>query len=169
MKLKIRTQLFGIVTQLSDKMKIALVCSHGGHLNEILYLMPAFEGHNIFFVTYDSETTKNLKNSYLLNWYGWNFKGKLMEIITIFHAFKILMKEKPDVIVSDGGGEIAVPFCYVGKILGVKIIFIESFAKITTPTAAGKFIYPIADLFLVQWEMLLKKYGKKAKYWGSII
>ena len=150
-------------------MKIALVCSHGGHLTELLCIIDAFEGHNIFFVTYDSEMTKNLKNSYLLNWYGWNFKGKLNEIITIFQAFKILMKEKPDVIVSDGGGEIAVPFCYVGKILGAKIIFIESLAKITTPTAAGKLFYPIADLFLVQWKMLLNKFGKNAKYWGTIL
>ena len=79
------------------------------------------------------------------------------------------MKEKPDIIVSDGGGEIAVPFCYIGKILGSKIIFIESLAKITTPTAAAKFINPIADLFLVQWKILLNKFGKKAKYWGSIL
>ncbi len=150
-------------------MKIALVCSHGGHLTELLYIIDAFKDHTIFFVTYDSETTQNLKNSYLLNWYGWDIKGRIKEILTFLQAFRILINEKPDIIVSDGGGEIAVPFCYVGKLLGVKIIFIETLAKISTPSAAGKFIYPIADLFLVQWKPLLNKYGKKAKYWGSVL
>ena len=42
-------------------MKIALICSHGGHLTELLYLMDAFDGHDKFFITYDNIRTRNLK------------------------------------------------------------------------------------------------------------
>ncbi len=150
-------------------MKICLVCSHGGHLVELMQLLDAFEGKNYFFVTYSSEATKNLKNAYLLKFERWDLKGKILLIKNIIKTTHILLKERPDIIVSTGGGEIAVPFCYIGKVLGAKIIFIDSLARITTPSGGGKFIYPIADLFLVQWESLLKKYGKKAKYWGQII
>ena len=45
--------------------------------------------------------------------------------------------------------------------------YIESFAKRTSPTKAGKMIYPIATTFIVQWESMLKFYPK-AKYWGGI-
>ena len=92
-----------------------------------------------------------------------------MLIMTLIKAVKILLKEKPDVIISTGGGEIAVPFCYIGKVLGAKVIFIETLTRLTTPSGGGKLVYPIADLFLVQWESLLNRYGKKAKYWGKVI
>ena len=113
--------------------------------------------------------SNNFENAYLIKFEGWDLKGKILLIKTILKAFKILTKEKPDVIVSTGGGEIAVPFCYIGKILGAKIIFIETLSRITTPSGGGRLVYPIADLFLVQWESLLKKYGTKAKYWGNVI
>jgi UDP-N-acetylglucosamine:LPS N-acetylglucosamine transferase len=132
-------------------------------------LLDAFEGHNYFFVTYNSEATKNLDNAYFIKFEERGLKAKIMLIKTLIKAFKILIKEKPDVIISTGGGEIAVPFCYIGKVFGAKVIFIESLSRITAASAGGRFVYPIADLFLVQWESLLKKYGAKAKYWGKVI
>jgi len=129
----------------------------------------AFKGHDDFLVTYNSEATKNIENAYLIKFEGWDLKGKILLVKYIIKAFRILIKEKPDVIISTGGGEIAVPFCYVGKVLGAKVIFIETLSRITTPSRGGQLVYPIADLFLVQWESLLKKYGAKAKYWGKVI
>jgi UDP-N-acetylglucosamine:LPS N-acetylglucosamine transferase len=149
-------------------MKICLVGS-GGHLTQILQLMDAFEGYETFFVTYNSETTKNLKNTYLIKHYGErNIHLFLMMINITLKAFSILIKEKPDVIVSTGA-EIAIPICYIGKFMGKKIIYIESLSRIRTRSGTGKIIYPIADLFLVQWQSLLKRYGKKAQYWGKVI
>jgi len=150
-------------------MKICLACSHGGHFIEMMRLTDAFKEHDYFFVTYNSEATKNLENAYLIKSEGKGLKGKILLINTLIKAIKILIKEKPDAIISTGGGEIAVPFCYIGKILGAKVIFIDTLARITTPSGGGKLVYPIADLFLVQWKPLLKKYGKKAKYWGKVI
>ena len=57
--------------------------------------------------------------------------------------------------------------CYLGKIFGSKIIYIETFANINKKTATGRLIYPIADLFLVQWEEMLELYPK-AKYRGGL-
>lgn len=113
--------------------------------------------------------TSNLSNTYLLDFEEKGIKFKIMLFKTLLKAFDILIKEKPDVIVSTGGGEIAVPFSYIGKMMGAKVIFIDTLARVTTPSGGGKLVYPIADLFLVQWEPLLKIYGKKSKYWGKII
>lgn len=150
-------------------MKLCLVCSHGGHFNEMMRLSDAFRDHDYFFVTHGSEATKNLKNGYLIKFDGWGMVGKILLIKVFMKAIYILFKERPDAIVSTGAGEIAVPFCYIGKMFGVKIIFIDTLARLTTPSGGGKLIYPIADLFLVQWSSMLKIYGKKAKYWGRLL
>ena len=55
--------------------------------------------------------------------------------------------------------------CCIGKLLGSKIIYIETMANIETKTVTGRIIYYFADLFIVQWESMLKLYPK-AKYGG---
>ena len=132
-------------------------------------LMPAFEGKEYFFVTYKSDYSQHLKRAYFIEYKVGYIRERITWLKTIFFALRILLKERPDVLISTGGGEIAIPFCYVGKLLGAKVVFIETLARVTTRSAAGKLIYPLADLFLVQWEPLLKRYGKKAQYWGNVI
>ncbi|NJE12861.1 PssD/Cps14F family polysaccharide biosynthesis glycosyltransferase [Thermococcus sp. LS2] len=146
-------------------MKIALVCSHGGHLTEMLYLMDAFRGHDVFFITYNHPRTKALPyRKYLFPNFGENpFRviSHLPEII------RVIAREKPDVMVSNGA-EIAIPFFYLGKILGIKTIFIECYTRVNEPTITGKLVYPISDYFFVLWPEMLQRYGKKAKYVGGL-
>ena len=68
---------------------------------------------------------------------------------------------------STTGAHTAGPMCYIGKILGSRIIYIESFANISTKTITGKLVYPIADRFYVQWEDMKKLYPD-AVYGGWI-
>ncbi len=146
-------------------MKICLLCSHGGHLTEVLYIMEAFEGHETFFVTYDSVRTRQLDRRYLLDNIGknpWKMATAAVRIL------RILRNERPDVIVSTGS-EIAIPAFYLAKLLRVKTIFIETWTRVEQPTGTGRLVYPVADVFLVQWERLLSKYGKKARYEGAIV
>lgn len=76
-----------------------------------------------------------------------------------FVAWKVLRKERPDLIISTGAA-VAVPFFYVGKLLGVKVIYVEIFDRIDRLTLTGKLVYPIADRFIVQWEELTVRYPK---------
>lgn len=147
-------------------MKIALVCSHGGHLTELLYLMDAFKEHEIFFITYDNFRTRELKyEKYLLENIGTN---PLKMTKAFFQMFKILIKEKPDIIISTGS-EIAIPAFIIAKILRIRTIFIESWCRVKTKSGTGKIVYPLSDMFLVQWPELLELYGDKAQYVGAVI
>jgi UDP-N-acetylglucosamine:LPS N-acetylglucosamine transferase len=127
--------------------------------------MEAFEGHEVFFITYDSPRTRVLEHKYLIKNIGTN---PLVMAQAFLSTFVILFREKPKLIVSTGS-EIAIPAFYLAKILRIKTVFIESWTRVDRPTGTGKIVYPVSDLFLVQWESLLKKYGKKAKYEGSIL
>lgn len=145
-------------------MKICLTCADGGHLTEMQQLLDAFEGHEIFFITYKGERSKKLNHNYFIT----NISdSKFKFLFDIPKIFYILLIERPKLIVSTGS-EIAIPTFYFGKLLGCRLIFIETICRITQPTVTGRIVYPICDLFLVQQEELLKKYGKKAKYEGGV-
>ena len=78
----------------------------------------------------------------------------------------ILADKKPDLIISSGAA-VAVPFFYLGKMMGAKLIYIEVFDRIDKPTMTGKMVYPIVDKFIVQWEEMKKVYPKAVNF-GSI-
>ena len=143
-----------------------MVCSHGGHLTEMLYLMDAFEGHEVFFVTYDSPRTRALKyKNYLLKNIGTN---PFRMLVSFLKFFRIFQKEKPKVVISTGS-EIAIPAFYIAKLLRIKRVFIESWCRVKHPSGTARLVYRISDVFLVQWPQLLEKIGKKARYVGAVV
>lgn len=147
--------------------KVCLVGSSGGHLTHLYMLKPFWEDKNHFWVTFDKEDAKSLlKNEKMYScYYPTNRSIKSLLKNTII-AWKILRREKPDLIISSGAA-VAVPFFYLGKLFGMKLIYIEVFDRIEKPTITGKIVYPIVDKFIVQWEEQKKVY-KKAINLGSI-
>lgn len=96
-----------------------------------------------------------------------NFRRNFVKVfLTIIQSLAVFLKEKPDVVISTGAG-ITIPICYLAKIFGKKVIFIESFSRVTQPSIAGMVAYPASNLFIVQWKPLLKFY-KRAVYGGTI-
>ena len=153
--------------------KVLFVSSTGGHLNELLQLEPMFNKYNYSIITEKDKSTIYLKEIYgsKVNYLIYGTRKKIIKyfFIFIFNLFKsifLYFKIRPKYIVSTGT-HTAVPICYIGKLFGSKIIFIETFANINTKTLSGKLIYPISNLFIVQWEEMLKLYPK-AIYGGSI-
>jgi beta-1,4-N-acetylglucosaminyltransferase len=147
-------------------MKIALVCSHGGHLTELIYLSEAFQEHDTFFITYDNFRTRVLEDpKYLLENIGTN---PLKMTKSFYQIFKAFLKEKPDIIISTGS-EIAIPAFILAKFFRIKTMFIESWCRVKTKSGTGRIVYYLSDDFLVQWPQLLEVYGNKAKYEGAVI
>lgn len=152
--------------------KVVFIASTGGHLSELLELKPLFKKYDSYLITEKTKSTKGLVKKFK------NVKylvyGTKKNIFTYFFKFSyniiksliLYIKIRPKVIVSTGT-HTAVPMCYIGKLFGSKIIFIETFANSKTKTVSGKLIYPIADTFIVQWEEMLKLYPK-AIYGGWI-
>lgn len=149
-------------------MKIGLVCSHGGHLTEMLQMIEAFAGHELFFVTYESQRGRELKEhypTYMLDNIGTS-PWRLARTMPL--AARILWREKPQALVSTGS-EIAIPFFVLAKPLRIRTVFVESYCRVTTTSATGRLLYPLADSFLVQWPDLLSLYGSKARYEGGLL
>ncbi|MDD3052438.1 MAG: glycosyltransferase [Candidatus Cloacimonetes bacterium] len=146
-------------------MKICLTCSHGGHLTEILQLIDAFEGNDVFFITYEGARSSELAKKYTMKNLGMN---PFRFLLSVPKVFGILLREKPNIIISTGS-EIAIPVFYAAKVLRIKTIFIESLCRVEAPSLTGKIVYPVSNVFLVQWKQILSKFGKKAQYWGNVL
>ena len=95
-----------------------------------------------------------------------NMRCPYCYIINTWRALKILPKEKPNLIISSGAAP-AIPFFWIGKLMGAKTIYIEVFDRIDASTIAGKLCYPVADKFIVEWEEMKKVYPKAVNL-GSI-
>jgi beta-1,4-N-acetylglucosaminyltransferase len=151
--------------------KILLPSSTGGHLNEILQLKSIFERYTYLIVTEDISINKTILKNYNYSFIKPNGKNRdfafwMNLLINIFLALKILVRFRPYAIVTTGS-HTAVPFCYLGKLFRCKIIFILSFCRTNSRALSADLIYPISDLFFVQWEEM-KKHYKKALYVGPI-
>ena len=148
-------------------MKVALVGSSGGHLTHFYMLKPFWQDKERFWVTFDKQDAQSiLKDEKMYPCHyptNRNIKNLIKNTIL---AWKVLRKEKPDLIISSGAA-VAVPFFYLGKLFGAKLIYIEVFDRIDKPTMTGKMVYPIVDKFIVEWEEMKKVYPKAINL-GSI-
>ncbi|MBC6910380.1 UDP-N-acetylglucosamine--LPS N-acetylglucosamine transferase [Lactobacillus reuteri] len=148
-------------------MKICMVGSSGGHLAHLYMLKPFFKDKERFWVTFDKEDARSiLKNEKMYKCYYPTNRNIFNLIRNSILALKILLREKPDLIISSGAA-VAVPFFYFGKIMGAKLVYIEVFDRINKPTLTGKLVYPVVDKFIVQWEEEKKVYPKAINL-GSI-
>ncbi len=130
-------------------------------------LKPFWKNKERFWVTFDKEDARSLLEGEKVYpcYYPTNRSIKAL-IINTFIAIKVLIKERPNLIISSGAA-VAVPFFYLGKLFGAKLIYIEVFDRIDKPTMTGKMVYPIVDKFIVQWDEQKEVYPKAVNF-GSI-
>lgn len=149
--------------------KVCFIASTGGHFEQLMMLKPLINKYDSFIVTEKTgyNVLENEENLYYLKQVNRKEPSFLFNMIfNTFKSIKIFFKEKPDVIISTGVLA-TIPMCLLGKITKKKLIYIESFAKITSPTLTGKLLYKFADRFYVQWEEM-KKFYPNAIYKGGI-
>ena len=153
------------------KKRVMFISSVGGHLTQMLELKKIFNNYDYVLVTDKTDVSLPLKEKYNMNFliYGsrqYKFTYPFIFIYNCFKSLYLFIKYRPKVIVTTGT-HTAVPMCYIGWLFRRKVIYIESFAKRTSPTLSGRLVYPIATKFIVQWESMLEFYPK-AECWGWI-
>lgn len=145
-----------------NREKICFIASSGGHVQEISWLFGLCDEYDSFLMTEHSDFQKryHVERTYYFNKIDRMEKHFFLHFLQlIVGSVKIMRKEKPDIIISTGA-LVSVPMLYIGKLLGKKIIFMESMARVEGKSLTGRLVYPIADLFLVQWESMLPFYPK---------
>lgn len=145
--------------------KICLISSSGGHYEQLKMLAPLCEKNDVFWVTEGADYTSSA--DYYLIQTGLKDKSfPLKMIANFFKTLRIWYKERPDYVITTGT-MIVLPMALLAKILGKKLIYIETFARVYDGTRAGRLMYKFADLFIIQWKPLKRIYPN-AIYGGSI-
>ena len=149
-------------------MRLVFAASSGGHYEQLMMLKLLMERHDSCVVT--EKTSYNAKSD-IRTYYMVQVNRKEIlfipkMIINSFRAVRIIFKEKPDAIICTGVLAM-IPLCLIGKMKGCKLIYLESFAKVTSATLSGKLLYKYADRFYVQWESMLDIFPN-AVYKGGI-
>ena len=148
------------------KKRVLFIASAGGHLSELLSLKSMMNDYESFLMTEKTKSSQALTSFYGKR-LGFLIYGTMAHPFS--YPFKLLgncfislyyyLKFRPQVVITTGV-QSAGPMCCIAKIMGSKVIYIESFANIETKTASGRIIYYFADHFIVQWESMQKLYPK---------
>ncbi|HEX5763374.1 MAG TPA: PssD/Cps14F family polysaccharide biosynthesis glycosyltransferase [Solirubrobacterales bacterium] len=151
----------------AKRLRVMLVCSPGGHLQQMLALRPSWDGLERVWVTLDGpEVGQLLSGEEVVIAHGPTNRSLSRLLRNLVLAFKLLRASRPAVVLSTGAG-VAVPFFVVAKLCGVRTVYVESLTRIDGLSLSGRLVYPLADRFFVQWPSTSGR--RRARYVGSVL
>jgi len=121
-----------------------------------------------FYVTTLEALAKKLpqdKPSYVIGECNRNHPIKAIGVL--FRSLRVVLKERPDVIITTGSLPLAM-VCLFAKLFGARIVWIDSIANIERMSVSGRMVRRFADLCLTQWPELVGRY-RNVEYAGAII
>lgn len=138
--------------------RVLLVGSSGGHLAQLYRLSDWWRQHDRCWVTFDTPDAVSLLADERVDWahHPTTRSVKALLINTVL-AIRVLLRERPDVVVSSGAA-VAVPFFVLARLFGVATIYIEVYDRMDSATMTAKLCRPFTDRFLVQWDEQLAVY-----------
>jgi UDP-N-acetylglucosamine:LPS N-acetylglucosamine transferase len=146
-------------------MKICLVSSCGGHLTEVRTLRSVYECLEHFYVLDDKVLLpQDMQGK---THFVHHSERDWLTLLNLIAAWRILRKERPQLILSTGAG-VVVPFALVGKLFRIRIVFVESFTRVTSPSLTGRIMYRLADRFFYQWKSL-EHFFPSGVYGGPLV
>jgi beta-1,4-N-acetylglucosaminyltransferase len=146
---------------------LLLVCSSGGHLQQMLALRAAWEPYTHVWVTFDKSDARSLlRDERVVHAYSPTNRSAKNLVRNLVLAWSTLRSVRPRVLLTTGAG-VAVPFAWIGRLLGVKIVYVESFTRIEGPSLTGRLVAPLAHRAYVQWPEMEERL-RGARYAGSV-
>jgi len=152
----------------TKKQKICLAASAGGHLTQLLKVASCTAGHEVFVVTTSEAVRQKLAAIGRVHVVGECNREHLLRVIgVLLRCVCIIFRERPNVVLSSGAAAGCI-CCFLGKILGARVIWVDSITNVERMSLSGRMVRPIADLCLVQWPELAERY-RGTEYVGALI
>ena len=150
------------------KLRICLAASAGGHISQLLKLAESWDGYETFCVT----TTQVVRDK--LSRFGevyvvgeCNREHPIRVISVLLRCIRIMLRQRPDVVISTGAAA-GCMLCFLGKMIGAKVVWVDSITNVERLSLSGRMVRYIADLFLVQWPELAGRY-KRVEFVGTVV
>lgn len=136
--------------------EICVVSSSGGHLTEAFAATAEIEDRCVYISSNDEMAHMRLKSHrafYLLNFHT----NMALLLVNALQATVLVLRLRPKIVITTGAGMV-VPFCLFSRLIGARLVFIETAACIDAPSRTGKILKPFASHVFVQWKELLEHY-----------
>jgi beta-1,4-N-acetylglucosaminyltransferase len=160
-----RLSLLGVHSH--PERKILLVASNGGHLLQLLQLSDLWPRERRHWITFQKSDALSLLAEEQTTWAYHPTNRSLLNFVRNFLlALRVVREGNFQAVVTTGAG-VALPFVIVGRLFGLNTVYIESMARITSPSLTGRLVYPFADTFIVQWPEL-KRFFSRAHSCGTV-
>lgn len=158
-------------------MKIMVVLGSGGHTAEMVRLTEEMGPNEYEYVVASDDPLSPGKTVYpgkvhrVMNPRSRNDRSAvhvaLKTLVALAQSAWVVGRSRAEVIVACGPA-LAVPVMLAGKLTRKRLVFIEHSARIRTRSTSGRLLYPLADLFLVQWPSMQQQY-KRAVWRGRLL
>lgn len=148
------------------KQTVCIISSAGGHLTEALIATRDLKVP-MYFVTFDQPHVHSLLKGEEVYFIQDPHQKLHLHLKNMFQSLILFLRKRPKIVITTGAG-IAVTLCLLVKLTGGKLIFIETGARVTSPSLTGRILYRFSDLFIIQW-VPLKKYYPRAVYGGVML
>jgi UDP-N-acetylglucosamine:LPS N-acetylglucosamine transferase len=147
--------------------KVLAISSGGGHWIQLLRLRPAFEGCKVVYATvnegYRADLAESTDFRVIPDSNRWSKPAMVRCALAIFG---LLLRLRPDVVISTGAapGYFGVFF---GKLLGARVVWVDSIANAEELSLSGQKAGAFVDLWLTQWPHLAREEGPQSL--GSVL
>ena len=147
---------------------VLLVCSTGGHLLQLLALRAVWEDHRRLWVTHANSDAVSLLSGERVEYAHFPTTRNIPNLVrNLALACRIVVRDRPRVVVTTGAG-VAVPFAWVARMSGARIVYVESLTRVARLSLSARLIAPIADRLFVQWPELAAAHPR-AEYHGNLL
>jgi beta-1,4-N-acetylglucosaminyltransferase len=153
------------MTQPRRQVSLLVVMGEGGHSAECLRLVdllgPSRYRYQYVLVSDDDVTANKLRVPgpvHRLIRPGCQKSSRLADAvrypICAVQTLRLLLRTRPDAVLTTGPA-VAVPVAVFAKLLGIRVLFVETGSRVRHLSATGRFMRRFADLYFIQWEELL--------------
>jgi UDP-N-acetylglucosamine:LPS N-acetylglucosamine transferase len=148
-----------------DRSRVLAVASSGGHWVQLRRLEPAFDGHDVAYLTTNPGHRSEVSPARFYTVQDASRWNRLALLRTALRTLRVVLRERPAVVVSTGAapGYFAIRF---GKLVGARTVWIDSVANVDELSLSGQMASRNADLCLTQWPHLA---GERVEYRGAVL
>ena len=152
-----------------ERADVLLVCTAGGHLLQLWSLRAAWREHSSAWVvaSHEGSDVRSLLGGDRVFFAHSPASRSLKNLARNLRlAWRLLGRLRPKVVLTTGAA-VAVPFAWIARLRGVRIVYIESLARAERPSLSCRLVSPVADRVYVQWPELLQALPR-ARYAGTV-
>jgi UDP-N-acetylglucosamine:LPS N-acetylglucosamine transferase len=149
--------MYGDAMRRKGRVELFLVCSAGGHLQQLLLLREAWRDRSRLWITDDAADTRSLLEYESAVFGDAPTSRSLRSLIrNSVRAGRLLARHRPATVLTTGAA-IAFPFAWLGRLFGAEIIYVESVTRIESPSTTLRLVRPAANRIYVQWPEMTER------------